>query len=181
MDTILRKHHWFWAWEDEKEETWLTAMATDGWHLADISPFGFYTFQAGPKQQVAYRLDYQNQARKQDEQDYLQLFADAGWEHVGKMGGWQYFRKVVTPGETPELFTDVTSKILKYQRLITVLVVFLPIMVILQRNLSLAAARSDWYAIPMFLALILMVIYIYAMTKLIKRISQLKKIKELKQ
>jgi hypothetical protein len=40
-------------------------------------------------------------------------------------------------------------------------------MVLLPRNLSLAAARSGWYAIPMFLPLLLLLIYIYGMRKLL--------------
>jgi hypothetical protein len=64
-------------------------MAADDWPMSSIDPFGFYTFHAGPRQEVVYRLDYRNQNRKQDRLDYLQLFANAGWEHVGEMASWQ--------------------------------------------------------------------------------------------
>jgi hypothetical protein len=181
MENKITKHKWFWAWEDEKEEAWLTQMAAEGWHLSDFAPFGFYTFEAGPARKVIYRLDFQYQSRKQDRADYLQLFADAGWEHVGQMANWQYFRREVKPGEQPELFTDVESKIQKYGRVTVILVVILPILLQLPLRLSDAARESDWYAIPLFLVFCLLLVYIYAMLQLIQRISQLKKSRKLKQ
>ncbi len=33
MKEIKKEFKWFWAWNDEKEEQWLTAMAQQGWHL----------------------------------------------------------------------------------------------------------------------------------------------------
>ncbi len=32
---LVIKPKWFWAWQDEKEEAWLTAMAREGYHLED--------------------------------------------------------------------------------------------------------------------------------------------------
>lgn len=181
METTLNRHKWFWAWEDEKEEAWLTQMASEGWHLSAVSPFGFYTFKAGPKQAVVYRLDYRYPRHRQDLEDYLQLFADAGWEHVGQMSNWQYFRKPVQTGDDPELYTDVESKLQKYGRVTLVLVVILPLLLQLPLRLADAAVESDWYAIPLFLAFLLILAYIYCMLQLIRRISQLKKSKGIHQ
>ncbi len=175
METTITKHKWFWAWEDEKEEAWLSQMAASGWHLVTPGPFGVYTFESGSPRKVVYRLDYLFGSRRQDRQDYLQIFTDAGWEHVGEMANWQYFRKEVLSGEEPELYTDVKSKLKKYQRLIVVLVVILPIILQLPLRLSTAAAESDWYAIPLFLAFILLMGYIYCMIQLLRRIDHLKK------
>lgn len=181
MKNRITKHKWFWAWDDEKEEAWLTLMASEGWHLSTLAPFGFYTFEPGPARKVIYRLDFQYQSRKQDRADYFQLLADAGWEHVGEMGSWQYFRREVRTGEKAELFTDAESKIQKYRRVSVILVVLLPIIMQLPLRLSKAATESDWYAIPLFLAIGLLLVYIYALIRLIKRISQLKKSRKLKQ
>lgn len=175
MEKTITKHKWFWAWQDDREEAWLTRMAREGCRLKSINPFGFYTFEAGARQDVVYRLDFQNQNRKQDKLDYLQLFADAGWEHVGTMGGWQYFRKAVAAGEEPELYSDVESKIQKYRRLSAVFVIFLPIMVLLNHRLSQTTTRSEWYAILLFLSLILLITYIFCMIQFLRRINQLKK------
>jgi len=32
----ISKIKWFWAWQDEKEEAWLSNMARDGWHLKGL-------------------------------------------------------------------------------------------------------------------------------------------------
>lgn len=181
METMITKHKWFWAWEDEKEEAWLTQMAAEGWHLDTTNPFGFYIFKAGPPRNVVYRLDYQYQLRRQDRQEYLQLFTDAGWEHVDEMASWQYFRKEARAGDKPELYTDAESKLKKYERLTVLLVVFLPIILQLPLRLSDAAIESDWYAIPLFLAFILLMGYIYCMIRLLRRIGQLKKSRDIRQ
>ena len=83
---------------------------------------------------MVYRLDYI--AGKFDRDDYLQLFADAGWEFVGEMMGWQYFRKEAKPGEDPQIFTDPESKIQKYQRLLVYFIIFLPIWVVLLNTIG---------------------------------------------
>lgn len=82
---------WFWAWEDEKEENWLREMSKQGYHLKEPLFIGSYLFESGEPQEYIYRLDFMSTPRKEQE-TYLQLFQDAGWEHVGSLGGWQYFR-----------------------------------------------------------------------------------------
>ena len=118
--TILHKIKWFWPWQDDAEEVWLRAMSLQGLSLAKAGLCGYYTFQAGPPADYVYRLDYQTQAKK-ELPDYLQLFQDAGWEHVTQLSSWHYFRKLNQPGKEPQIFTDVDSRIAKYQRLLEVL------------------------------------------------------------
>ena len=72
---------------------------------------------AGEPRDYVYRLDWREASRK-ELPDYLQLFADAGWEHVGSLSGWQYFRRLTAEEPTPEIFTDVDSKVAKYERMI---------------------------------------------------------------
>ena len=93
---------------------------------------GQYIFEQGASREFAYRLDFVPNAKKT--QDYYQLFRDAGWEHVGELGGWQYWRKEIVDGKVPEIFTDNASKIQKYQRLMGFLVIFFPIFVIFLTN-----------------------------------------------
>jgi hypothetical protein len=128
----LRKAKWFWGWQDEKEEAWLREMAGQGWHLVSPRFPGIYRLAAGEPRNVVYRLDFFSESKK-EYQAYLQLFRDAGWEHVGAMSGWQHVRQEARPGESPEIFTDVESKVGKYERLMTylgmlfaVFVIFLP-------------------------------------------------------
>ena len=54
----FRKFRWFWAWQDEQEEAWLSEMATRGYHLEKPQLFGIYHFQVGDPDNVIYRLDY---------------------------------------------------------------------------------------------------------------------------
>jgi len=171
---IVAKTKWFWAWQDEKEETWLTEMAHQGLHLDDVPFPGRYQFKSGEPADYVYRLDYQSLKTK-DKESYLQLFADAGWENVGEMGGWVYFRYKVTNGEAPEIFSDLESKIGKYQRVMIYLVIFLPIMLLLMNNLSAADNPGPIFMILQGLSALLMLLYAFGMIQLFIRINKLKK------
>lgn len=170
----LTKFKWFWAWQDEKEEAWLAEKAREGLHLQDVSPFGLYHFQKGQPGDYVYRLDFQSLKAK-DRESYLQLFEDAGWEHIGDMGGWVYFRHQVSNTDLPEIYSDLESKIGKYQRVLAFLVILLPIMVILLPN----AYRTDLLGgfasfVVGVLSAVLMLLFSYAVIMLIRRINQLK-------
>lgn len=122
----ITKFKWFWAWQDEKEEEWLAEMAAEGLHLDGFDFPTLYRFRKGEPAAFVYRLDYPGGMRK-ERASYLQLFADAGWEHVGDMGGWVYFRRLIQPGDPTEIFTDVDSKVQKYNRVIMFLIILMPI------------------------------------------------------
>jgi len=107
----------FWAWNDDKEENWLEEMASAGWHLAG-GPF-IYRFEQGAPARVRYRLDYRSENTGLDE--YVRLCRDAGWERVFQFGGWQYFR--TASADAPEIYTDVSSRIAKYRRLMAMTLV----------------------------------------------------------
>ncbi|MFZ6026835.1 MAG: DUF2812 domain-containing protein [Chloroflexota bacterium] len=123
MNPTITQRKFFWSWQDEKEEAWLHEMALNGLHLVKLQG-GIYHFEKGAPKQMAYRLDYRDWNTSQ--QDYEQLFADAGWQYVGSMGGWQYFRKEAAPGSMPEIYTDTDSKVQKYRRLQWFFVLLLP-------------------------------------------------------
>ena len=127
--TTIKKYKWFWAWQDEDEENWLSNMAVEGWHLKEFAVPGIYTFESGEPRRVHYRMDFI--VDRKGYQNYLQLFKDAGWEHLGEMGGWQYFRKDAEGSNSSEIYTDNNSKAQKYQRLLAFLTIFLPIYIML--------------------------------------------------
>jgi hypothetical protein len=176
---VINKFKWFWAWQDDREETWLGEMSRQGLHLQHPGAFGQYTFVQGEPHEYAYRLDFVTSARKNP--DYYQLFQDAGWEHVGELGGWQYWRKEVQDGKVPEIFTDNTSKIQKYQRLIGFMVIFFPIYVVLLTNynnraiLKSSGLFSTLYGILFFVFFVVVLILVFAMIKIMQRISSLKR------
>lgn len=171
---LITKRKWFWAWNDEKEEGWLSEMSQQGLHLEGIPFPGSYQFRKGEPGRYTYRLDYQSLKTK-DKDSYLQLFSDAGWEIVGEMGGWMYFRYKANNGEPPEIYSDLESKIGKYQRVLGYLVVFLPILVLMMPNIARAEGHGPIYAILGAINFLLMVLFSIGVFQLIRRISRLKK------
>ena len=172
MNTI-QKFKWFWAWQDEKEEAWLADLAQQGLHLESIDLPGRYTFRLGEPGNYVYRLDFQTM-RSKDRDSYLQLFEDAGWEHLGDMGGWVYFRHPVNGSEIPEIFSDLDSKLGKYQRVLTYLAIFLPTMTILLPSLVAAEGYGPFMGILELLAAVLMLLFAFGIFNIFRRINQLK-------
>jgi hypothetical protein len=170
MDT-MKKFHWFWAWDDEKEEAWLREMSQEGWHFKSVSLPGNYTFEKGESVDYIYRLDYFIDSK--DMPSYLQIFEDTGWNHMGKMGGWQYFRTESRDGNAPEIYSDKASKAKKYERLILYLVIFLPIYLSMMNITS--RGEAGYMRFFSFLAEAFMLLYIYSMVRLIGRVTKLKK------
>lgn len=171
--TIISKFKWFWAWQDEEEEAWLHEMAQQGLHLRSVAGPLHYEFEMGEPRNDYYRMDYITD--RKDYQNYLQLFKDAGWEHLAEMGGWQYFRAEGKGNAAPEIYTDKDSKAQKYQRLIIILIVFLPIfMTITTRPINPASPFVTLYFIGKLLGTFLMLLYAIAMIKIFQRIQQLK-------
>ena len=135
----VTKFKWIWAWQDNAEEKWLRQMSLSGLHLYSVDFAGVYTFTKGPPHDYVYRLDYRQNTRENDA-EYLQLFEDAGWERISNFASWHYFRKEPMPGEEAEIFTDVDSRVAKYKRVLTVLLVVAPTTVLL---LLIAAWERD--------------------------------------
>jgi len=170
----IQKTKWFWAWNDDKEEAWLGQMASEGWHLVSLRLPGNYLFEEGSPRQDVYRMDYISNPK--DYQDYLQLFKDAGWEHIGRMGSWQYFRKSVQGNQVPEIYTDNTSKAQKYQRVLVTLVILLPILTVFVTRP--AVEGGPWYDLHSIIKTLLslfLIFYVYALVRIFNRILQLTK------
>ena len=173
-EQTIRKFKVFWAWQDDKEEAWLRQMSQEGHHLASLGFPGFYNFTAGEPLNYVYRMDFFTETK--DYAHYLQLFKDAGWEHLGRMGSWQYFRILAKEGESPEIYTDPDSKIQKYRRLLTYLIIFLPIWnVIFLRNLG-SSGHEVLRFIGFVAYIVFTVAFITAVMQLLKRIKALKRL-----
>jgi len=170
VETVkLRK--WFWAWDDEKEEAWLTDLSASGLHL--LRPdVGIYAFKRGVQKRYIYRLDYQTHSKK-DKEQYLNLFQDSGWEHVGEMNGWHYFRREAAPGEEPQIYTDPASKAEKYRRLIGFFLLLMPVYTSVMITLSPRSTMSPAWAIIQAAIFIIVILYFYFLYKLWMRIRQL--------
>jgi len=169
-ETTIYKYKLFWAWQDDKEEAWLTQMSQEGLHLASLGFPGFYCFAPGEPANYVYRLDFFTDSK--DYKNYLQLFKDAGWEHLGRMAGWQYFRTLAGEGELPEIYSDLDSKVQKYRRLLVYLSIFLPIMIVVVSGGRVAPFFVGVQAVYA----VFLVIYIFAVVKLFGRIRELKRL-----
>lgn len=174
--TTLTMRKLFWAWEDEKEEIWLREMAHNGWHLDQVD-FITYTFRKGEPGDIVYRLDYKS-TPDADLPEYIELFAAAGWEYAGRLKNWHYFRKPAGEGSSDEIFTDVDSRIKKYQTIIGLLTAIFPSLYLLFVVSDFGERMPPWFTIPFTLFFILIMgFYIFAMLNLINRITDLKKLK----
>ena len=169
----MTQFKWFWPWQDVQQERWLSEMSRQGRHLASLRWPARYAFVAGEPRDYVYRLDWREASRK-ELPDYLQLFADAGWEHVGSLSGWQYFRRLTTEEPAPEIFTDVDSKVAKYERMIYAAggagAAVVPVMVILMYSELDAFIGALWAAL-----LLVALYYIIVLVGLTQRVRQLRK------
>jgi len=118
----------FYAWQDDKEEIWLSEKAAEGWRLLRCEG-DRYKFEKDDPRNVKYCLDYMDNS--QDLDNYKKIFEDDGWEYTGHFRGWRYFRKEYKDGEILEIFTDKDSKKHKYYRVLTAstikFLLFLPV------------------------------------------------------
>lgn len=115
METIRKFKLWS-VWQDEEQEAWLQGMAGQGWHLCAVNAlFGLYTFQRGEPAQMAYRWDL---SPDRFEPDYQRLLEDAGWQQVAVSEGRYCWRKPVSAGQRPEIFTDPAEKLRKFKRML---------------------------------------------------------------
>ena len=170
-----RKFKWFWPWQDGQEEAWLRSMSQKGWHLFSVGLPCIYRFRVGEAQDYVYRMDYQMH-KKEDQQDYLQLFSDAGWEHVGQMSGWHYFRKEARKGEAPEIFTDVESKVAMYKKVLAFPAFLVVIEIAAFSHILWGDNPYSWWFIIRVIYILVMVGLIYSIIKLILRIRQLRRL-----
>lgn len=90
-------------WELEEQESWLQDMAGNGWHLVHFA-FGFAEFVKGEPAKIQYRLEVAAKNR-QLEDEQIELYEAAGWEHVTSRRFIHVFREKKA-GETVEIHTD---------------------------------------------------------------------------
>ena len=175
MENKIVKHKWFWAWQDDKEEEWLSDMSKQGCHLSKPGYFGRYEFEQGEPRNYVYRLDFMT-GKKDQKETYLQYFIDAGWEYLGEYGSWQYFRILAEENEKPEIYTDTVSKIQKYRRVLLLLVILFPIYM-LPLNLHNVLERDPHWLMTGILILWVILLFVYGISaiKILGRIKELRK------
>lgn len=106
----------FYISEFNEEEKWLECQQKSGWRFVKTDG-KTYEFEKCVEEDWVYQLDF----RTPDiaEKDYLQMFADYGWEFVQHHDHWFYFRKKkIGDEEDYSIFSDDESKIEMCKRVI---------------------------------------------------------------
>ena len=115
MNRIVKK--WFWVWQQDQEKAFLEEQSKEGYHLIKVA-FGKYIFEKSESQKRIYQMDFKSFSDKLSEEEYLQLYEDAGWNYISSLGGWYYFYQDWKEGVDQSLFNDNESKSKVYRRLI---------------------------------------------------------------
>ena len=95
----------------KEEAEYLGRMHRDGWKFTGVTFPGFYHFVKSTPEDVVYQLDY-NQDGLAHKSEYIQMFADCGWEYLLDFVGYSYFRKpkALMQGDE-EIFCDAESRL----------------------------------------------------------------------
>ena len=178
QENLVTKFKWFWGWQDDKQEAWLETMSKKGLHLKHIKAFGRYIFKVGDPKNFKYRLDFDQTSGK--DSDYFNLIEEAGWQRIAQVLGWQYWRKETAEGKSAEIFTDNESKIQKYKRLLTSLMVPSPgIMVIVLAMFKRFPGRHPQWVVILTISIFAVwtLFLVVNLVKVTQRINDLKKMK----
>ena len=124
-----KEFRYFSIFNHEQEEEYLRSCHKEGWAFVKVTGIGMYHFAACVPADVVYQLDY-NPEGSANKDEYVQMYADCGWEYVQEYAGYSYFRKAVVEmdGEE-EIFCDDDSRLAMLDRvykgrLLPVLVIF---------------------------------------------------------
>ena len=79
--TTKRESKCFTIFNHEKEEEYLRNQHKAGWKFVKATGFGRYHFEKCQPEDVIYQLDY-NQEGLKNKAEYVQMFADCGWEYI---------------------------------------------------------------------------------------------------
>lgn len=113
--------HRFFINRIDKEEAWVENYRRQGYRLENVKvSTGRYEFIRSEVQGTIpkVRIDYRVFNKWDQYEDYLTLFEDCGWKHIGgtKTSGVQYFEQTV-PSADDEIFSDSISKAERYKRI----------------------------------------------------------------
>lgn len=126
-------------------EKWLEKMAAAGWHIDHFRQYYAVCliFRRGAPQNYRFICDPQISPKE----DYLSTGLRAGWEYLGSMAGFHFWRLAYT-GPRPESFAGTTAPAAERQRrtivaaaviffiFLALEVLFAGIMTIYRKNLS---------------------------------------------
>lgn len=177
MKEIKKAVKWFDITMDEKEAEYLRKMHKNGWKFVKFTLPVFYKFEKCEPEDVVYQLDY-NQEASEHKAEYIQMFADCGWEYIGEVMGYNYFRKPVKEMNGEEqIFSDEASKLEMLERvykgrMIPLLVIFL--CVICPQMAMQASGNHPANTALLITYIILFTVYLVIFYRFAKRYRELK-------
>ena len=101
------------AFFEDKEMKMLSNMAKRGWIFKSFSNLGYH-FEKGEPQDLIYCCDWCHVKPSENEQ-YMNLFKDAGWNHVYSVANTMHF--FCAKPETTPIYSDKSSLKEKYIKL----------------------------------------------------------------
>lgn len=122
----------------EKTEKWINQYVEQGFRLEKVDEiwksFRFVKLPEGERGGQV-KIDWRIFQKEEDFRDYIALFEDCGWKHIGgtKASGMQYFeRRDEMAGE--HIFSDTVSKAERYKRVanmwLSFVIAYLPVLVV---------------------------------------------------
>lgn len=126
MNKVVKKSFSISEFEDEAK--WLSDMHKSGWKFVGVDG-NRYEFEPCSQEDWVYELDFKEE---KEEDDYIQMYEDFGWEYVTKLRKWYYFRKKREDAVDLSIFSDKESKIDMCRRVINgQFVILLPLYAIM--------------------------------------------------
>ncbi|MFJ7736556.1 DUF2812 domain-containing protein [Lysinibacillus sp. NPDC097287] len=101
------------AFSEEKDMEKLHRFSLKGWHVSDFKLMG-YTLEKGECTDYIYSVDYRS-VKKDEEEEYFDFFASAGWSHITSQGDIHLFR---AKPDTKPIYSDRDTSVEKYENLI---------------------------------------------------------------
>jgi hypothetical protein len=172
---MIRKFKWFWMWQDDREAAWLGEMSGQGLHLKSLGLFGWYTFERGAPRRYAYYVDFITQSYKENEA--VRGLQQIGWKHVDQLGSWHYWRKELQEGEYPDIYMSPQARLEKYQRLLGMLIIFLPIFLLPITRADELLHRYETWIIRALMGIFytLVPVYLFALVSTLRRVLLLRR------
>lgn len=100
------------AFSEQRDLSMMEKMAAEGYHLVG-STFFFFKFKKGKPETVTYSLDL---AQPEDLEEYKNIFAAGGWQHVLSLGYLHFFK---APKGTTPIYTERDGEIQKHTAMAT--------------------------------------------------------------
>ncbi|KAB8126629.1 DUF2812 domain-containing protein [Gracilibacillus oryzae] len=163
----VRKFKLFLGPNIHKEEEWLTEMSKKGLHLKKYRLFNYF-FEEDPEQSYVYQIDFRQEATK----DYLQLYEDAGWEHVtNAMSIFHYFRKEASNTDVKKIYSDKNSIQDNYKRML-IFYLFIFFFFLISQLGIIVSWKGPWHDYLLVGGdIVIVVVYLYMFYILNKRIN----------